>query len=60
MFLSLLAFTLTATLFIKVERYIYLAQRGGDYTRVGYVQYVPVISANIPCMYYIHRDIFQI
>ena len=26
----------------------------GDYTRTGYMQYVPVISANVPCMYYVH------
>ena len=27
---------------------------GGDETRSGYV---PVISANVPCTYYVHRDI---
>ena len=25
-----------------------------------YVQYVPVILANVPCMYYVHRDIDEI
>ena len=28
---------------------------GGDETRLGYVQYVPVISTNVPCTYYAHR-----
>ena len=27
--------------------------------RSGYMQCVPVISANIPCMYYVHRDIYM-
>ena len=27
---------------------------GGDETRSGYMQYVPIISANIPCMYYVY------
>ena len=30
---------------------------GGVDTRSGYVRYVPVISADVPCTYYIHRDI---
>ena len=31
-----------------------ITQPGGDETRLGYVQYVPVISANVPCTYYVH------
>ena len=30
---------------------------GGVDTRSGYVRYIPVISANVPCTYYAHRDI---
>ena len=31
---------------------------GGVDTRSRYMRYVPVISANILCMYYVHRDIY--
>ena len=30
---------------------------GGDEKRSGYLQYVLVISANIPCTYYVKRNI---
>ena len=29
---------------------------GGVDMRSGYMWYVPIISADIPCMYYVHRD----
>ena len=25
-----------------------------------YVQYVRVISANVPCRYYVHRDMYEV
>ena len=27
-------------------------------TRSGYMRYVPVISADVPCTYYVHRDMY--
>ena len=39
---------------------------GGDHKRSGYVQYVPVIIANVPCTYYVqtwfilnHQKLFK-
>ena len=31
--------------------------KGGVEMRSMYVQYVPVISANVPCTYYVLRDL---
>ena len=30
---------------------------GGDETRSGYMRYFSVILGNVPCTYYVHRDI---
>ena len=30
---------------------------GGDERRSGYVRYVQGVQPNVPCMYYVHRDI---
>ena len=42
---------------IAVKFIFVVVDSGGDETRWGYVKYVPVISANVPCTFYVHRDI---
>ena len=42
---------------IAVNCIFVVVDYGGDETRSGYVHYVPVISANIPCTFYVPRDI---
>ena len=40
-----------------VDYKIKYTKLGGDEKRLGYLQYVSVISAYLPCTYYVHRHI---
>ena len=41
----------------KLRSNLLRPELGGDEKRSGYVQYVSVISANVPCTYYVHRPV---